>query len=101
MVGQKYFNRSKRAFGGQKFIKYNKINNNSESFRGARLLPGVGGASPFVPLSCGSGPYLPLYYTTAQMKCAWMNIAHCSFTPLKYFFYTPKKLISTIQFKKQ
>jgi len=24
----------KRAFGGQKYTKYNKINNNSENFRG-------------------------------------------------------------------
>jgi len=36
----------KRTFGGQTFTKYtgNKINNNSENFRGARLLPG--GLSP-------------------------------------------------------
>jgi len=33
----------KRAFGdgGQKYTKYNKINNNSENFMGARLLLGV------------------------------------------------------------
>jgi len=35
MVGQKCFKRGdKRAFGGQKHTKYNKINNNSENFRG-------------------------------------------------------------------
>jgi len=31
----------KQAFGGQTYTKYNKINNNLENFRGARLLPGV------------------------------------------------------------
>jgi len=35
----KYFKGGKRAFGGQKYTKYNKINNISEIFRGARLLP--------------------------------------------------------------
>jgi len=43
----------KRALGGQKYTNYDKINNNSENFRGARLLPG--GASPPGPLSCGPG----------------------------------------------
>jgi len=38
MAGQKYFKESKRTFGVQKYTKYNKINNNSENFREARLL---------------------------------------------------------------
>jgi len=43
MVRQKYFKRreGKRAFGGRaKYTKYNKINNNSKKFQGAKLLPG-------------------------------------------------------------
>jgi len=37
MVGQKYFTRGgKREFGEQKYTKYNKINNNSENFRGGQ-----------------------------------------------------------------
>jgi len=41
MVDQKYFKgrRQTSVWGGQKYTKYNKINNNSENFRGARLLP--------------------------------------------------------------
>jgi len=35
----KIFYGGKRAFGGQKYTKYNKIYNNSENFRAARLLP--------------------------------------------------------------
>jgi len=39
MVGQKYFKGGgKQKFGGQKYAKFNKINNNSEKFRRARLL---------------------------------------------------------------
>jgi len=37
--------------GGKNFTKYNKINNNSENFRGARLLPE--GRRPLAPVSCG------------------------------------------------
>jgi len=40
MVGQKYFKRrrGKHSFGrNAKYTKYNKINNNSENFKGARL----------------------------------------------------------------
>jgi len=32
--GAKHFKRSKLTFGGQKYTKYNKFNNNSEYFRG-------------------------------------------------------------------
>jgi len=35
--------------GGQNYAKYNKLNNNSEKFRGARLLPG-GVSPPLAPL---------------------------------------------------
>jgi len=38
MVRQNIFRGGKRAFGGETYIKYNEINNNSENFRGARLL---------------------------------------------------------------
>jgi len=42
MVKQKYFKEvNERLWGGQKYTKYNKINNNSENFRGATLLPRV------------------------------------------------------------
>jgi len=40
MMGQNILRGAKERLGGQKYAKYNKINNNSESFRGARLLPG-------------------------------------------------------------
>jgi len=43
VVGQKYFEGSKRAFWGQNTL--NKINNNSENFRRGKMFP----------LSCGSG----------------------------------------------
>jgi len=42
---------NERLGRGQAYTNYNKINNNSENFRGARLLPG--GHSPPCPLSCG------------------------------------------------
>jgi len=38
MVGQKYFKGANVFFGGQKYTKYDKINNNSENFRRTRLL---------------------------------------------------------------
>jgi len=39
MVGQKYFRGGKRAFRrGAKYTKYNKINNNSENFKGQDCL---------------------------------------------------------------
>jgi len=49
MVGQNYFKgEDKRAFGGggQKYIKYNIINNNSENFRRGKF-------AACGPLSCG------------------------------------------------
>jgi len=49
MVGQKYFRRGKRMFGGIKYTKYNKINKNSENFRGARFLL----RNPLSPFNCG------------------------------------------------
>jgi len=53
MVGQKYFKgRQTSVLGGQTYTKYNKINNNSENFSGARLLP-EGGFRPPGPLSYG------------------------------------------------
>jgi len=49
MVGQNFFKvGGKRAFEGATYTKYNKINNNLENFRGARLLPGC-------PLCCRAG----------------------------------------------
>jgi len=41
MVGQKYLWEANERLGrgGQKYTKYKKINNNSENFRRARLLP--------------------------------------------------------------
>jgi len=45
--GKIFWGGDKRAFGGQKYTKYNKINNNSENFRKARLLPG--GLRPWLP----------------------------------------------------
>jgi len=42
--GKNILRGGKRAFGG-KYTIYNKINNNSENFRGVR--------PPLVPLSCG------------------------------------------------
>jgi len=50
MVGQKYF----KGGGGQKYTKYNEINNNSENFKGARLLPGRAFA-PLTSLVAGLG----------------------------------------------
>jgi len=42
MVKQKYFKGANELLGkGQKYTKYNKRNNNSENFKGARLLPGA------------------------------------------------------------
>jgi len=38
--GTKNFKRAKHIFGGQKYTKYNNINNNSENFSGVRLLLG-------------------------------------------------------------
>jgi len=44
----------KQAFEeGQKYTKYNKINNNSENFRGQDCCQG--GFDPMAPLSCGPG----------------------------------------------
>jgi len=39
-MGQKYFKGGKRTFEG-KYTKYNKINNNSENFRGQDCCPGA------------------------------------------------------------
>jgi len=44
MGGQNYF-----KGGGKNYAKYNKLNNNSQKFRGARLLPG-GASPPLAPL---------------------------------------------------
>jgi len=48
MVGQKYFKekRAQTSVWGEKYTKYNKINNNSENFSGEKLLPG-GGSLPW------------------------------------------------------
>jgi len=43
-----------RLGGGQKYTKYDKINNNSENFRRAKLL--LGGLCPSCPLSYSYGP---------------------------------------------
>jgi len=52
MVGQKYFKGGKQAFGGQKYTKNNKINNNSENFRGQNCCQGE--LLPLLaPHSCG------------------------------------------------
>jgi len=40
-MGQNILRGGKRALGGQKYTQYNK-KNNSENFRGARLLPEEG-----------------------------------------------------------
>jgi len=55
MVGHKYFKGGKRAFGGgQKYTKYNKINNNSENFMRQYCCPGGGGLFPSLnPLVAG------------------------------------------------
>jgi len=55
MVEQKYLKGGKRAFEGQKYTKYNKINNNLENLRGARLLPG--GVCAPDHSSCGPEKY--------------------------------------------
>jgi len=43
--------------GGQNYAKYNKLNNNPEKFRGARLLPG-GASPPLAPLYLRAWLYL-------------------------------------------
>jgi len=51
MVGQKYFRgEGKRAFGGQKYTKYSKINNKSENFKGQYCCRG---SFPQTPLVAG------------------------------------------------
>jgi len=60
MVRQKYFGGwENERLGGQKYTKYNKINN-SENFRGARLLPG-GAFAPSGPLSCTPGNRVDIF----------------------------------------
>jgi len=49
---QKYFKGKQMHFGGTKCTKYNKINNNSENFKEARLLPGK--LLPPAPPNCGA-----------------------------------------------
>jgi len=49
MAGQKYFRGANIRLEGPNYAEYNKINNNSENFRGARM------ALPPSPLSCGPG----------------------------------------------
>jgi len=39
-VGQNILRGGNEHLGGQKHTKYNKINNNSENFRKAKLVPG-------------------------------------------------------------
>jgi len=44
---------SKRVFAGQKYTKYNKINNNPENFRGQDCCLGGGAFSPLAPSVAG------------------------------------------------
>jgi len=70
MVGQKYFKRGEGAnerLGGQKYTKYNKLNNKSEKFRMGQDCCQEW-LRPMAPLSCGHVKWIILVVSPKNGK---------------------------------
>jgi len=67
MVGQKYF----KGVGGQTYTKYNKINNNSENFRGQDCCQGA--------FTLSSPPLISI----KQQSCRFFSLQLSSFLWVK------------------
>jgi len=70
MMGQNYFKEGANERLGGKYTKCNKINNNSENIRAARLLPG---GRAFAPLP----PFPPIVAGLLTHYAVLRKVSHC------------------------